>query len=297
MHVLFGKQNKLNTFTMSVCFSSQGIRDKVIQFASLPGHARAQCCVLCVLSHGENGAIYGTDGKLLPVAELKYHLDARRCPTLKDKPKLIFLEACRGGSTMFAMPPGDFIFPDLLKTLLLKSGINSDIEYSMLLLLCNFNTGVEDSYYDRLGAKTIKKNTNSTQNKSQTHRAKQYEVPSFLSTDCELSTETCSKNVYSLGPRSFLEEPTWPLVIVYAVSYPLFRSARLMQLDLSVCLSVWTLKTIAPTDLLFTQEVWYPWLGPPLRWPGSVIIGENMQSMPCRETCVMNDENRCILAR
>ena len=52
------------------------------------------------------------------------------------------------------------------------------------------------------GAKTIKKNTNSTQNKSQTHRAKQqYEVTSFPSTDCELSTETCSKYVYSLGPR------------------------------------------------------------------------------------------------
>ena len=46
----------------------------------------------------------------------------------------------------------------------------------------------------------MKKNTNSTQNKFQTHRAKQYEVTSFLSTDCELSTETCSKNVYSLGP-------------------------------------------------------------------------------------------------
>ena len=52
----------------------------------------------------------------------------------------------------------------------------------------------------RPGAKTIKKNTNSTQNKSETHRAKQYEVTSFLSTDCELSTETCSKNVYRLGP-------------------------------------------------------------------------------------------------
>ena len=47
------------------------------------------------------------------------------------------------------------------------------------------------------GAKTIKKNTNSTPNKYQTHRAKQYEVTSFLITYCELSTETCSKNVYS----------------------------------------------------------------------------------------------------
>ena len=54
----------------------------------------------------------------------------------------------------------------------------------------------------RPGAKTIKKNTNSTRNKSETHRAKQYEVTSFLSTDCELSTETCSKNVYSLGPKN-----------------------------------------------------------------------------------------------
>ena len=56
------------------------------------------------------------------------------------------------------------------------------------------------------GAKTIKKNTNPTQNKSQTHRAKQYEVTSFLSTDCELSTETCSKNVYSIGP---LKSSSW----------------------------------------------------------------------------------------
>ena len=56
--------------------------------------------------------------------------------------------------------------------------------------------------WNTAGAKTIKKNTNSTQNKSQTHRAKQCEVTSFLSTDCDLSTETCSKNVYSLGPWS-----------------------------------------------------------------------------------------------
>ena len=55
---------------------------------------------------------------------------------------------------------------------------------------------------DGQGAKTIKKNTNSTQNK----HAKQYKVTSFLSTDCELSTETCLKNVYSLGPMLFWAE-------------------------------------------------------------------------------------------
>ena len=55
---------------------------------------------------------------------------------------------------------------------------------------------------DHLGAKIIKKTQNSTQNKRQTYRAKQYKVTSFLSTDCELSTNPCSKNVYNLGPRT-----------------------------------------------------------------------------------------------
>ena len=67
---------------------------------------------------------------------------------------------------------------------------------------------IQLAHCQRPGAKTIKKNTNSTQNKSETHHAKQYEVTSFLSTDCELSTETCSKNVYSLGPWSmFINDP------------------------------------------------------------------------------------------
>ena len=51
--------------------------------------------------------------------------------------------------------------------------------------------------FHSLGAKTIKKNNNLTQNKSQTQRASAYEVTSFQSIDCELSTETCSQNVYN----------------------------------------------------------------------------------------------------
>ena len=39
-------------------------------------------------------------------------------------------------------------------------------------------------------------------NKTQTQRARTYEVTSFLCTDFDVSTETCSKNVFSLGPRT-----------------------------------------------------------------------------------------------
>ena len=52
------------------------------------------------------------------------------------------------------------------------------------------------------GPKTINKKKISTQNKYQTQCARAYKLTSFLSTDCELSTETCSKNVYSPGPWS-----------------------------------------------------------------------------------------------
>ena len=76
------------------------------------------------------------------------------------------------------------------------------IDFAHKCCMARMLPGEVELVWEWTGAKTIKKNTNSTQNKSQTHRAKQYEVTSFLSTDCELSTETCSKNVYSLGPRS-----------------------------------------------------------------------------------------------
>ena len=59
--------------------------------------------------------------------------------------------------------------------------------------------GVSHHTYARPGPKTTcsKKKENSTQNKSQHPRVRAYEVRSFLSTDSELSTDTCSKNVYS----------------------------------------------------------------------------------------------------
>ena len=86
-----------------------------------------------------------------------------------------------------------------------RLGFISSTLSCLLIVLCPPHSGPrlpDISITISPGAKTIKENTNSTQNKSQTLRVKQYEVTSFLSTYCELSTETCSKNVYSLGPRS-----------------------------------------------------------------------------------------------
>ena len=56
----------------------------------------AQACVLCLLSHGDAGQLYGTDGNALPVDSLVTFLSERMAPSLAGKPKLVILQACRG---------------------------------------------------------------------------------------------------------------------------------------------------------------------------------------------------------
>ena len=105
------------------------------------------------------------------------------------------------------------------------------------------------------GAKTIKKNTNSTQNKSQTHRAKQYEVTSFLSTDCELSTDTCSKNVYSLGTlslrTSISASPSHLLLVVLLVLSLLPRGQDYKE--------IWSMDWCSSHDFVLNKQKTQKW--------------------------------------
>ncbi|CAB4041597.1 caspase-8, partial [Paramuricea clavata] len=49
-----------------------------------------------IMSHGENGKIYGSDSKYVKIKEDIIHLfKEANCPALKGKPKLFFIQACR----------------------------------------------------------------------------------------------------------------------------------------------------------------------------------------------------------
>ncbi|XP_008579877.1 PREDICTED: caspase-10, partial [Galeopterus variegatus] len=61
-----------------------------------PGHADGDCFVFCVLSHGKPGAVYSSDGALIPIREIMSHFTAQQCPGLAHKPKLFFIQACQG---------------------------------------------------------------------------------------------------------------------------------------------------------------------------------------------------------
>ncbi|XP_077866408.1 caspase-2-like [Saccoglossus kowalevskii] len=61
-------------------------------------HTSYDCCVIALLSHGVNGAIYSTDGELLKVEDITSKFNGANCPSLRRKPKLFFIQACRGES-------------------------------------------------------------------------------------------------------------------------------------------------------------------------------------------------------
>ncbi len=55
--------------------------------------------VCCILTHGESGRVIGADSLSVPIEILTENLSASSCPQLKGKPKIFFVQACRGTQT------------------------------------------------------------------------------------------------------------------------------------------------------------------------------------------------------
>ncbi|MBW01738.1 Caspase-7, partial [Eschrichtius robustus] len=67
----------------------------LLKKASEEDHRNSACFACILLSHGEENLIYGTDGKTT-IKDLTAHFRGDRCKTLLEKPKLFFIQACRG---------------------------------------------------------------------------------------------------------------------------------------------------------------------------------------------------------
>ncbi|TRY86418.1 hypothetical protein DNTS_004198 [Danionella cerebrum] len=61
-------------------------------------HTDYSCFVCVVLSHGAEGKILGSDDCYVPIKTLTSCLTCDLCPTLRGKPKIFFIQACRGGN-------------------------------------------------------------------------------------------------------------------------------------------------------------------------------------------------------
>ncbi|KAI8485246.1 Casp10p [Branchiostoma belcheri] len=59
-------------------------------------HSNHDCFVCCIMSHGTMGKVFSSDDVGLDICELMKPVNAKKCPSLKGKPKLFFIQACQG---------------------------------------------------------------------------------------------------------------------------------------------------------------------------------------------------------
>ena len=63
---------------------------------ALQSHENFDSFVCCILSHGYLDGIYGTDSQPVKINDIASLFKGSFCPTLSNKPKLFFIQACRG---------------------------------------------------------------------------------------------------------------------------------------------------------------------------------------------------------
>ncbi|KAK5984263.1 Cell death abnormality protein 3 [Trichostrongylus colubriformis] len=78
--------------------SCKEMLSRVRSFASDPQHRFASSAIVVVLTHGERDQLLGVSGDddVLSVYPFLEALNARNAPLLSGKPKLVFIQACRG---------------------------------------------------------------------------------------------------------------------------------------------------------------------------------------------------------
>ena len=68
--------------------------EDVLKEVTSQDHSNYDCFVLWLMSHGSSGKVVCFDGKMMPIQQI--HDMFSKCETLSGKPKLFFIQACRG---------------------------------------------------------------------------------------------------------------------------------------------------------------------------------------------------------
>ena len=72
--------------------------ERILKEQAKANHSQHNAIIVAILSHGKEGAIYGTDGTL-KVCDLT---SLFKVPDLAGKPKLFFFQACQGNSKLLS---------------------------------------------------------------------------------------------------------------------------------------------------------------------------------------------------
>ncbi|XP_076825776.1 caspase-2-like [Clavelina lepadiformis] len=68
------------------------------KFTALEDHRYADCCMVAVMSHGEQGCFFGRDGNKVDIEHVLQLFGNENCPGLQNKPKILLFQCCRGSN-------------------------------------------------------------------------------------------------------------------------------------------------------------------------------------------------------
>ncbi|XP_038559269.1 caspase-1-like [Micropterus salmoides] len=82
--------------------TGKAIDDSIIKFSKLPKLKETDSVAVVIMSHGKQDVVIGvnhteTSSDEFPINNIYTHLGSKECPALLDKPKIIIIQACRGG--------------------------------------------------------------------------------------------------------------------------------------------------------------------------------------------------------
>lgn len=89
--------------------SSQAIEDAIIDFSKHPKLKDTDSVVVVIMSHGRLGVVAGVTAQSKTFEDDQFsldkiykHLGSKDCPALLNKPKIIIVQACRGGDDLLS---------------------------------------------------------------------------------------------------------------------------------------------------------------------------------------------------
>lgn len=101
------KGTEIDAHALRKCFNEYGFDVKtyddltvaelitMLKALSKEDHSDADCFACCIMTHGDQANLWARNDKY-PIDLLFTHFTADNCPTLAGKPKLFFVQACRG---------------------------------------------------------------------------------------------------------------------------------------------------------------------------------------------------------
>ncbi|XP_033113323.1 caspase-3-like [Anneissia japonica] len=76
--------------------SAEEIMEELSDFLALDKVTQTDCVVVMLMSHGGEGELHGNDSIPISYSDVFALFKPDVCPKLKDKPKIFFIQACRG---------------------------------------------------------------------------------------------------------------------------------------------------------------------------------------------------------